>query len=262
MPSRTSASHTWRCSSSGTSIMHDVAAAGGVGDRQHLEPGVARPARRESELVAQAYDDVDAGVLEVQGVGVALRAVADDRDGLAVEEGEICVVVVVHGAPDPIYPGLRRVPSRAPGMEAPEVQGSFMPFRFAGFALAAMLMLSACGGGGSKNTTASGPQRLDVTARDYALNVSGSTALRPGPVQITAHNAGKQAHGIVLAKLKRRRTATNVIKTFVKDPSAGGAMLLYAGGTTTLPRGSTWKGDHELRRRHYPWSTSASAAGA
>jgi hypothetical protein len=127
-------------------------------------------------------------------------------------------------------------------MEAPEVQGSFMPFRFAGFALAAMLMLSACGGGGSKNTTASGPQRLDVTARDYTLNVSGSTALRPGPVQITAHNAGKQAHGFVLAKLKDGLTAANVIKTFVKDPGAGGAMLLYAGGTTTLPSGSTWKG--------------------
>ena len=76
-----------------------------------------------------------------------------------------------------------------------------MPFRFAGFALAGMLMLSACGGG-SKDTTASGPQRLDVTAHDYVLDVSGSTALRPGPVQITAHNAGKQAHGFVLAKLK------------------------------------------------------------
>jgi hypothetical protein len=30
---------------------------------------------------------------------VALRAVAEDRDGLAVEEGEVCVVVVEHGAP-------------------------------------------------------------------------------------------------------------------------------------------------------------------
>jgi hypothetical protein len=29
---------------------------------------------------------------------VTLRAVAEDRDGLAVEEGEVCVVVVVHGA--------------------------------------------------------------------------------------------------------------------------------------------------------------------
>jgi hypothetical protein len=28
---------------------------------------------------------------------VALRAEADDRDGLAVEQGEVCVVVVEHG---------------------------------------------------------------------------------------------------------------------------------------------------------------------
>ena len=29
-------------------------------------------------------------------MGMTLRAVAEDRDGLAVEEGEVCVVVVVH----------------------------------------------------------------------------------------------------------------------------------------------------------------------
>ena len=45
--------------------------------------------------------DVDAGVLEVQRMGVALGAVADDGDGLAVEEGEICVVVVEHGGQAP-----------------------------------------------------------------------------------------------------------------------------------------------------------------
>ena len=43
---------------------------------------------------AQADDDVDAGVLEVQRVGVALGAVAEDGHGLAVEEVEVCVVVV------------------------------------------------------------------------------------------------------------------------------------------------------------------------
>ena len=35
---------------------------------------------------AQADDDVYARVLEVQRVGVTLRAVAEDRDGLAVEQ--------------------------------------------------------------------------------------------------------------------------------------------------------------------------------
>ena len=47
---------------------------------------------------AQADDDGDARVLEVLGVGVALGAEADDRDGLAVEVREVRVVVVEHGA--------------------------------------------------------------------------------------------------------------------------------------------------------------------
>jgi hypothetical protein len=33
----------------------------------------------------QPDDDVDTGVLEIEGVGVTLRAVPDDGDGLAVE---------------------------------------------------------------------------------------------------------------------------------------------------------------------------------
>ena len=39
--------------------------------------------------------DVDAGVLEVERVGVALRAVADDGDFFRLDEGEVCVCVVV-----------------------------------------------------------------------------------------------------------------------------------------------------------------------
>ena len=76
---------------------HDVAARGGLGDVEHLEAGVLR-LRDRGGVGPQAYDDVDAGVLEVQRVGVALRAVADDGDGLAVEEREVCVVVVEHAA--------------------------------------------------------------------------------------------------------------------------------------------------------------------
>jgi len=116
-----------------------------------------------------------------------------------------------------------------------------MPFRSAGFALAAMLMLSACGGGASKNTTASGPQRLDVTARDYALNVSGSTALRPGPVQITAHNAGKQAHGMVLARLNDGVNTRMLVDALTQHPDRVSNMLTYVGGTTTLPKGASWR---------------------
>ena len=72
-------------------------AAGGVGDGEHLEAGGAGLLDRGGVL-AQPDDDVDPGVLQVQRVGVALGAVADDRDGLAVEETEVCVVVVEHGA--------------------------------------------------------------------------------------------------------------------------------------------------------------------
>ena len=70
---------------------------GGLGDGQDLQAGGAGLLGGRGAL-AQAYDDVHAGVLEVQRVGVALGAKADDGDGLAVEEGEIGVVVVEHGA--------------------------------------------------------------------------------------------------------------------------------------------------------------------
>ena len=44
----------------------------------------------------ERHDDIDPGVVEVEGVGMALAAVADDRDRLAGEGRQICVVVVVH----------------------------------------------------------------------------------------------------------------------------------------------------------------------
>ncbi len=50
---------------------HDVALGGGVGDRENLEARVLGLLHRGGVL-AQAYDDVDARVLEVLGVGVAL----------------------------------------------------------------------------------------------------------------------------------------------------------------------------------------------
>ena len=74
---------------------HDVAAAGGVGDVEHLEAG-GLGLRAAGGVGAQPDDDVDAGVLQVERVGVALRAVAEDRDGLALEGREVGVVVVEH----------------------------------------------------------------------------------------------------------------------------------------------------------------------
>ena len=46
--------------------------------------------------LAQADDHVAAGVAQVQRVGVALRAVADDGDLLAVELAQVAVLLIVH----------------------------------------------------------------------------------------------------------------------------------------------------------------------
>ena len=64
------------------------------GDGVDVEAGFAG-ALGVGRVGAEAYADVDAGVLEVEGVGVALRAVADDGDFLCLDEGEVCVCVVV-----------------------------------------------------------------------------------------------------------------------------------------------------------------------
>ncbi len=69
---------------------HRVAAAGGFGDVEHLEAGLFGLGAAGG-VRAQADDDVDPGVLQVERVGVALRAVAEDGDGLAVEQREVGV---------------------------------------------------------------------------------------------------------------------------------------------------------------------------
>lgn len=72
----------------------DVGRFGRFGGGCHLQAGGFRfgPALG---AVIQADDDVDAAVVQVQGVGVPLRAVADDRDGLVLEDAEVAVVLVV-----------------------------------------------------------------------------------------------------------------------------------------------------------------------
>ena len=72
---------------------HDVAAAGGVGDVEDLEAG-GLGVGAAGRVGAQPDDDVDPRLLQVQRVGVALRAVAEDRDRLAVEDREVRVGVV------------------------------------------------------------------------------------------------------------------------------------------------------------------------
>ena len=91
MPSAISASQTSACFSSGSRIITDVAAAGGFGDVEHLEAGLFGLGAAGG-VRAQADDDVDPGVLQVERVGVALGAVAEDGDGLAVEQREVGVL--------------------------------------------------------------------------------------------------------------------------------------------------------------------------
>ncbi len=51
--------------------------------------------------LAQADGDLAAGILQVLGVSMALRAVANDGDLLALDQGEVGVLVVIdfHGSP-------------------------------------------------------------------------------------------------------------------------------------------------------------------
>ena len=73
---------------------HHVGFFGGVGNRQHFKTG--RFGFFPRAALTQADDDVYAGVFQVGGVGVALRAVADDGDGFAFDQGEVGVFVVIN----------------------------------------------------------------------------------------------------------------------------------------------------------------------
>jgi hypothetical protein len=116
-----------------------------------------------------------------------------------------------------------------------------MQFRYAGCLLAALL-LSSCGGGSSdKPTSQAGPQQLDVTARDFALNINGSSALRPGPVTITARSAGREAHGMVLVKLNDGVDEAALVDALTNNPARVPTLLTFVGGTTALPAGGTWR---------------------
>ena len=74
---------------------HDPVGLGaGVGDAQHFQAIGLGLLGRAAACVEPNYD-VDAAVLEVQGVGMALGAVANDGNRLAVQQGEVGVGVVV-----------------------------------------------------------------------------------------------------------------------------------------------------------------------
>jgi hypothetical protein len=69
----------------------ELRAADGVGDGRDREAGVLGRGPRGAAL-AQADDDVDAGVVEVEGMRMPLAPVPDDGD-LAVQEVDVAVLV-------------------------------------------------------------------------------------------------------------------------------------------------------------------------
>ena len=75
----------------GREVHDDVGPLADLGDGVDDEAGFAG-ALGVGRVGAEADADIDAGVLEVEGVGVALRAVADDGDFLRLDEGEVCVL--------------------------------------------------------------------------------------------------------------------------------------------------------------------------
>ena len=74
---------------------HDVAPLGGLGNGLDGKP---RGLRLGPVLGAfpQAHADLAAGVFQVQGMGMALRAVADHGDLLAVEIVQVAILFIIH----------------------------------------------------------------------------------------------------------------------------------------------------------------------
>ena len=70
--------------------------SGGFGDFQHLEAGSFRLLGRGRALAQRNGDFLDAGILQVERMGVALAAVADDGDLLALDQVQVGVAIVIN----------------------------------------------------------------------------------------------------------------------------------------------------------------------
>ena len=81
----------------------DVRLLDGLGHRQDLQ-AVGLRRRLGLRALIKADDDVHAAVLQVQRMGMALTAIADNRYGLALQKIKIRVLVIVsfcHSIPSP-----------------------------------------------------------------------------------------------------------------------------------------------------------------
>ena len=115
-------------------------------------------------------------------------------------------------------------------------------------AIMASLALAACG---SSKDSSSPAQKLAITTKDFSLRLDGS-GLRPGPLDISALNKGKQAHGVLLGRINDGVDAKTVTSTITKDPTKALTMFSLAGGMPALPAGGTaWKARTTLRTGTY-----------
>ena len=73
---------------------HDVGCLGGIGRRQHAQPGRFGLGAALARF-RQAHHDLQAGIAQIQRMRVPLAAVADNPDGLTFEEADIAVLFVV-----------------------------------------------------------------------------------------------------------------------------------------------------------------------
>ena len=75
---------------------HDVGPFGRLGDLLHRQLLRLRLLHSLRILAQRHRDLLDAGVAQIEGVGVALAAVADDGDFLALDQVQVGVAIVVN----------------------------------------------------------------------------------------------------------------------------------------------------------------------
>ena len=75
---------------------HEVGPFGGLGDFHHLEAGGLGLLGGGRALAQRDGDVLDAGILQVQRMGVALAAIADDDDLLALDQVQVGVAIVIN----------------------------------------------------------------------------------------------------------------------------------------------------------------------
>ena len=75
---------------------HHVGPFGGVGDIEHLELLALRLLRRARTRAQRHRHLLDAGVAQIERMGMALAAIADNGDLLALDQVQVGVAVVIY----------------------------------------------------------------------------------------------------------------------------------------------------------------------